>query len=262
MAAIILLVRARPGKGYLVLAAIFQETLIDEFTAIIRVNSQQRKGQISAVIDWDLKTTLDGLYAAGEQLFSPGDHSFAASTGRYAGRKAADYAMQVEEPKTSSEQIAREKSRVLAPVMQEAGIDWKELHAGINRTMQFFCGEYKTERMFKLGLDSLKDIQENWVPRLYALDPHKLMRSLEDTSLLTYGQIILNASLARRASSKFLDFRRIGFPLLDAPEWNKFITVKLDNNAVKVGELPLGYWGNMKENYESHNKDYQGVWQQ
>ena len=41
------------------------------------------------VIDWDLKTTLDGLYAAGEQLHSPGDHSFAAATGRYAGRKAA-----------------------------------------------------------------------------------------------------------------------------------------------------------------------------
>ena len=44
------------------------------------------------VVDWDLKTTLDGLYAAGEQMYGPGDHSYAESTGRYAGRKAADYA--------------------------------------------------------------------------------------------------------------------------------------------------------------------------
>ena len=41
------------------------------------------------LVDWDLKTTVDGLYAAGTALFSPEDHSFAAATGRYAGRKAA-----------------------------------------------------------------------------------------------------------------------------------------------------------------------------
>ena len=27
----------------------------------------------------------------------------------------------------------------------------------------------------------------------------------------------------------------------------------------KVGELPLAYWGNLKENYEACNKDYKGV---
>ncbi len=212
------------------------------------------------VIDWDLKTTLDGLYAAGEQLHSPGDHSFAAATGRYAGRKAADYALQAGEAKISHEQVAEEKARVYAPIKQNEGIEWKELHAGISRVMQYFCSEFKTERLLNMGLEALKNIEENWVPRLYAIDPHKLMRSLEDTSLLSYSQIILQASLARKASSQFLDFQRIDYPALDPPEWNKFVTVKLDNGKVKVGELPLGYWGNLKENYEARNKDYQGVY--
>ena len=44
------------------------------------------------IVDWNLKTTLDGLYAAGTQMFAPEDHSYAAATGRYAGRKAAAYA--------------------------------------------------------------------------------------------------------------------------------------------------------------------------
>ena len=56
-----------------------------------------------------------------------------------------------------------------------------------------------------------------------------------------------------------MDFHRIDFPELDPPEWNKFITVKLENGRVKIGERPLGHWGNLKKNYEAHNKDYKGV---
>ncbi len=212
------------------------------------------------VVDWDLKTTLDGLYAAGEQLFSPGDHSFAASTGRYAGRKAADAAKQTAPKTVSREQIDREKIRVYAPIKREDGIEWKELHAGVSRVMQYFCSQYKTENLLKIGLDSLNEIQDEWLPKLRAPDPHKLVRSLEDTSLLTCAQIIINASLARKASSHGLDFFRIDYPQLDPPEWKKFVTVKLEGGKVKADTLPSDYYGNMVENYESHNKDYQGIY--
>jgi len=212
------------------------------------------------VIDWDLKSTLDGLYVAGEQTFSAGDHSYAAATGRYTGRKAADFSRQIGEGRISREQIALEKARVYAPVTRSDGIDWKELNAGIARTMQYFCSEFKTESLLNMGLDSLKDIEENHVPRLYALDPHKLMRSIEDLSLLTHGQIVLHASLARKASSEMLNFFRIDYPEVDPPEWRKYVTVKLENGRVKVGELPMKYWGDMKANYEAHNPDYEGVY--
>lgn len=212
------------------------------------------------IIDWNLMTSLDGLFAAGMQLFSPGDHSFAAATGRYAGRKAADYIKQIGEPMISREQVAREKARVYALIKRDSGLDWKELHAGIARIMQYFCSEFKTEKLFNIGLEGLQDIDENWLPKLYAPDPHKLIRGLEDTSLLTYAQAILHASLARKASSAFLDFQRIDYPEQDPPEWHKFLTLKMENGKVKVGERPLGYWGNMKENYEGRNKDYAGVY--
>jgi succinate dehydrogenase/fumarate reductase flavoprotein subunit len=212
------------------------------------------------VVDWNLKTTLEGLYAAGEQMYSPGDHSYAASTGRYAGRKAAAYAAQASQPAISREQIAREKTRVYAPIKRKDGIEWKELHAGIARTMQYFCSEYKTEKLLKMGLDALDEIEKDFVPKLYALDPHKLMRSLEDLSILGFSQLIIQGSLARKASSRYLSFQRIDYPQMDPPEWKKFITLKLENGELKVGELPQAYWGNLKENYEAHNKDYKGVY--
>ena len=113
--------------------------------------SQWRTAGGGPVIDWDLKSTLDGLYVAGEQMFSPGDHSFAASTGRYAGRKAAAYARQAKESGVSREQVAREKARIYAPVRRTDGIDWKELNAGIARTMQYFCSEFKKESLLQHG---------------------------------------------------------------------------------------------------------------
>jgi len=212
------------------------------------------------VVDWDLKSTLDGLYIAGEQTFSAGDHSYAASTGRYAGRKAAGYSKEIASAKVSKEQIAKEKARIYAPIKRSEGIDWKELNAGISRAMQMFCSEYKTEPLLNMGLDALKEIEEVFIPRLYALDPHKLMRSIEDLSLLTHGQIILNASLARKASSQVLNFFRSDHPEVDPAAWNKFVTVKIENSKVKAGELPLNYWGDMKASYEAHNKDYTGVY--
>jgi succinate dehydrogenase/fumarate reductase flavoprotein subunit len=212
------------------------------------------------MVDWNLKTTLDGLYVAGENVFAAGDHSFAAATGRYTGRKAAAYAKQVSQGKMLKDQIAQEKIRIYAPIKRTAGIDWKEIHAGIARAMQWFCAENKTELLLKMGLDALKEIEEVHVPRLYALDPHKLMRSVEDLNLLTHGQIIINAALARKASSMMLNHFRVDYPQLDPPEWNKYLTIKLENNKIKIGERPQKYWGDMKANYEAHNKDYTGVY--
>jgi major membrane immunogen (membrane-anchored lipoprotein) len=48
---------------------------------------------------------------------------------------------------------------------------------------------------------------------------------------------------------------------VDPPEWNKFITVRLEDGKVKTKDYPMDYFGNLKDNYEAHNRDYQGVYQ-
>ena len=109
--------------------------------------------------------------------------------------------------------------------------------------MQYFCSEYKTERLFNMGLDTLKEIEEVFVPRLYALDPHKLMRSIEDLSMLSHAQMVLHASLARKASSRLLNFFRIDCPEIDPPDWSKFVTIKLENDRVETGRTALEILG-------------------
>ncbi|NLT39481.1 MAG: FAD-binding protein [Clostridiales bacterium] len=212
------------------------------------------------LIDWDLKTTVDGLYAAGTQMFSPEDHSYCAATGRYAGRKAAAYAREVGEGKICRDQIEQEKSRIFAPAKRTGGIEWKELHNGLARAMQYFASEYKTERLLKMGLEEIERIECEAVPKLFALDPHKLMRSIEDLSMIEYAKIFINASLARKASSKPLGHRRIDYPEMDPPEWDKYLTLRLENDRIQLGDLPQRFWGDMKQQYEANNRDYTGVY--
>ena len=212
------------------------------------------------LVDWNLKTSLDGLYAAGTQMFSPEDHSYCAATGRYAGRKAAAYVKEVGDVEVDRNQIEQEKNRILAPTKRETGIEWKELHSGLTRVMQYYVSEYKTEHLLNLGLDEIDRIETEAVPQLFAHDPHKLMRSVEDLHMIEYAKIVIQASLARKASSAAMDFKRIDYPQSDPDEWNKFLTIKQENNEIKFGELPQRFWGDMKEQYEAHNKDYTGVY--
>ena len=212
------------------------------------------------LVDWDLKSTLDGLYAAGTSTFSPEDHSYAAATGRYAGRKAAAYAKGTQKGAVSREQVDKEKERVLAPAQRSSGIEWKELHNGLSRVMQYYVGGYRSERLFDLALEEIARIEENAVPQLYALDPHKLMRSLEDLSMIEHAKIIIHAMKERRLTSRALGVQRLDYPNGDPEEEKKYLTLRQENGEVKFGRLPIRFWGNMKEQYEAHNQDYTGVW--
>lgn len=206
--------------------------------------------------DWRLQTNLEGLYAAGDQLFASNCHGHAAATGHYAGRHAADYAKQASEPKINREQADKERSRVYSPLKRNEGIGWKELNMRVARLMQHYCGEIKSEELLMTGLSLLKEIQRNETQELSANNPHELVRSLEVLNILVNAEIILLASLARKASSEYLHFHRSDYPDFDLPEWHKFVTIKLENNEITIGQKPLDYYGSLKENYESHNSDY------
>jgi len=205
------------------------------------------------VVNWDLMTNLEGFYVAGDALFAANYHYHAATTGRYAGRKAAEYAVKVGTPAIAWGQVEQEKTRVYAPLKGSGELEWKELNAAMCRIMQNYCGEYKNEELLKIGLIWLEDMEKNEGPRVCADNPHKLMRTLEVYNILTCNEIILHSSRARKASSRYLDFFRLDYPEMDPPDWHKWVTVKQEDGTVKTGELPIDFWGPLKENYKKHH---------
>jgi succinate dehydrogenase/fumarate reductase flavoprotein subunit len=217
------------------------------------------------LVDWDLMTSLEGLFAAGGSgvgstpIFGVGCHNSAHITGRYAGRRAAVYARTAPEPVASRKQIDAEKALSYAPLKQNKnGIGWKEANYAIAKVMQDYCSKYKNELTLNLGLRLLKELDETELSSAYASNPHELGRLLECFSLIKTGELVIQASLARKASSETLDFYRLDYPELDPADWQKFLPIRMENNKIKVRELPFDYHlkppyaPDYEENYRKH----------
>ena len=202
--------------------------------------------------DWDLKTNLEGLYAAGQQIYNGCGASHACCTGRWAGSRAAEYATRAREPVVNREQVDREKGRVYAPVKRTDGIDWKELECGIAKTMQDYCGDVKTEELLSLGLRSLDEIGQAEASTICARNPHELMRALEVLDILCCAEMITHSCLARKASSQWFGFSRLDYPEQDPPEWRTWVTVRLEEDQIVTRKVPLDYYGSLEEGYERH----------
>lgn len=208
--------------------------------------------------DWDLQTNIEGIYAAGDQLYASDCAGFACATGYYAGRKAADKAAMEELPEISKEDTEKEKKRLYAPlfVKPEEGVTWKELNLAISKAMQNYCGGVKCEALLKEGLDLLGQFEEETVPRLSASNPHELMRVHEVLDILQVAQLVLHASLARKASSKPLCFSRSDYPAEETENERRHIVIRQENGQILTREVPLDFFGDLKEEYEKRNQDY------
>lgn len=206
--------------------------------------------------DWDLKTNIDGIYAAGDQLFASDCSGYACATGHYAGRKAADYAGTVEYVEPKQEDIDAEMKRLYAPLENEEGMNWRELNMAISKAMQNYCGGVKCADLLKEGLDLLESYEKEKVPQLSAVTPHDLMRTHEVLDILEVAKLILNACLLRESSSAPLCFERSDYPEMDPEEDRHFITIKMVDGKPVKGIVAHDYFGNLKEEYEKRNQDY------
>ena len=199
-------------------------------------------GSGGLVADWDLKTNLEGLYAAGSSVFGAGAHSNAAAGGRFAGRTAAAYAAKASEPVVNRGQIDKEKARIYAPLNKgKRSIGWKDLNSGICRIMQDYSGQYRSKETLEIALRLLGELRESEASTVCAGNPHELVRALECQMIITAGEMVVHASLVRKASSGVLNFHRLDFPAQDPSEWQKLLPIRLKEGGIAVREIAQNY---------------------
>ena len=206
--------------------------------------------------DWDLKTNIDGIYAAGDQLFASDCAGFACATGYYAGRKAADAAKHTELFTYDKSDADAERERLYAPMYSRGGMDWRELNMAIAKAMQNYCGGVKCDALLHEGLDLLETFERDAVPQISCKNPHELMRAHEVFDILTVSQLIMHACLSRKTSSVPLNFDRTDSNETDPDRDRRFITVRREDGNIVVGSHPLDVFGDLEAEYERRNHDY------
>ena len=153
--------------------------------------------QAQPAVDWNLMTSVPGLFAAGANSGLEGS-SYACASGLYAGNRAAEYASGKEAGPISREAVMAQAEKNYAPVVRfQRGqdtdyISWKELWAGSTRVMQQCCAEFKTDAVLAQGLHWIASIRENEGNHTYARNPHELARVLECETRLTISEIYLH----------------------------------------------------------------------
>ncbi|MFB3883960.1 MAG: FAD-binding protein [Thermodesulfobacteriota bacterium] len=196
------------------------------------------------LIDEDMKTSLKGLYAAGDQTSFTYGLSGSASSGHLAGEYAANYAREAGKQSIEEEQVQRCIGKIRAP-LREKGINPIELEEMARAISTDYTGLGRTGVVREKGLEILMGLREKYIPTLHARNFHELMRCVEVQNIFDTIEMHIRASLVRKESRSikrggisFWQHQRNDYPKTD-PEWEKWIVIHRENGEMRLSTRKL-----------------------
>lgn len=200
-------------------------------------------------IDIDGRTTLEGLYAAGDASYGPtsGVEGFcayampaASTTGAAVGKAGAEYARTVTEVEIDEEEVERVVHKLTEPMRHPQGVDPSHVVIAVQEAL-FPYDVYilRTEEKMQKALRRIQEIKRLDVPRLRALDAHGLRFALEARNMVLSAEVMLTAALYRKESRG--SHLRLDYPEIDNENWLKWILVELkgDELALRTKDIPI-----------------------
>ena len=171
-------------------------------------------------VDDKARTTLPGLYAAGDMANVPHNYMLGAFTnGAIAGEDAMDYAGEVDFAEVDMEMVALERERVLAPTRREDGIPPNQIEYKTRRLVNDYLQPPKVTRKYELGQARLAEVRDDMENHMMVRNAHELHRSLEASSILDCADMAAHASLYRTESRWGLYHLRTDYPEKDNENW-------------------------------------------
>lgn len=198
-------------------------------------------GLSGLVVDKNAKTTVNGLYAAGDVAAVPYQMLTGAFVfGAIGGRNAALYAKKVTEPKVDKETVEGERRRVFAPLEREKGLGVSEFEFKVRRIIDDYLSPPKNEAKLRMALSWIARLR-NDVDRLKVEDYHELGRALEIQFILDCAEITALASITRKESRWGIIHQRSDYPERDDENWLKHVIVRRspEKREIQVSTRPV-----------------------
>jgi succinate dehydrogenase/fumarate reductase flavoprotein subunit len=171
-------------------------------------------------VDEFARTTVPGLYAAGDMASVPHNYMLGAFTnGAIAGEDAAELAAGLEFAEIDPADIAAERARVLAPTRREDGIPPNQIEYKTRRLVNDYLQPPKVKRKYELAQARFAELRDDLENRMLARNAHELMRALEAASILDCADMAAFASLYREESRWGLYHLRTDYPQKNDADW-------------------------------------------
>jgi succinate dehydrogenase/fumarate reductase flavoprotein subunit len=176
-------------------------------------------------VDENARTTVPGLYAAGDLACVPHNYMLGAFVyGKLAGEDAAAYCADNALAEIDEGQIAAERERVWAPLLRSDGLPPAQVEYKLRRMVNDYLQPPKVTRKMQIGLDRFESIRQD-LDRMTASSPHELMRAMEVHAIRDCAEMAARASLYRTESRWGLYHYRVDYPERNDEEW--FVHVQL-----------------------------------
>jgi len=183
-------------------------------------------------VDENARTSIKGLYAAGDMANVPHNYMLGAFTnGAIAGEDAMDYASDVDLAKIDQSAIHAEKTRVLAPTKRSDGIPPNQIEFKTRRLVNDYLQPPKVTSKMQLAQQRFAEVREDMESSMYVRNAHELMRSLEASSVLDCADMAAHASLYRTESRWGLYHNRVEYERNDE-DWFCHTLLSRDENGL------------------------------
>lgn len=209
-------------------------------------------------VDKDTKTTVPGLYAAGDCASVPHQYLTGAFVfGSIAGEQAAEY-VKNHKAKPVGVNLEVFADSLEQPLKREKGLSPKDVEYKLRARISQYLTPPKADPLMEKMLWWCKRIREEDIPRIKVEDYHDLIKVTEIKSILVCAEMAARASLFRTESRWGLSHFRLKYPARD-PKWDRTQVViskigdEMNLRAVKLPELKWKYADRL--DYEYPNMD-------
>ena len=200
------------------------------------------------VIDDKFRTTLPGLFAAGECTLGPfGANRVCAATtemlvhGAAAGESAGEYAQDAPEPQEYGQKFRDLEDAACLPLRRKEGIKVAQVRRRVQEMAHKRLGPIRTEAELKEFLAFLDEAKTDQLPHLATTSKSRSYNkewvdSLELANLLQLLETSVKSALLR-TESRGVHYRE-DYPYTDNDNWLKETVAKLDG-GITIGTRPV-----------------------
>ncbi|MFK8081091.1 MAG: fumarate reductase/succinate dehydrogenase flavoprotein subunit [Granulosicoccus sp.] len=182
-------------------------------------------------VDENARTTIPGLYAAGDMANVPHNYMLGAFTnGAIAGEDAMEFSSEVDFADIDQGDIEKEKQRVLAPTKRTDGIPPNQIEYKTRRLVNDYLQPPKVTAKMELAQQRFAEVRDDMETAMYVKNSHELMRALEASSILDCADMAAHASLYRTESRWGLYHNRVEYERNDE-DWFCHTLLSKDGNG-------------------------------
>lgn len=191
-------------------------------------------------VDENARTTVPGLYAAGDLACVPHNYMIGAFVyGDLAGEHAASTLAEVSAPQElPSDQLADAHELVYRPLRSPDGPPQPQVEYKLRRFVNDYVAPPKTATKLSLAVETFERMHGD-LAEMGATTPHELMRCAEVSFIRDCAEMAARSSLTRTESRWGLYHERADLPQRDDTEWRYHLNLRKGANGMEFLKRPV-----------------------